>query len=328
MSKKMKKLNVTLNCQAVYNSGIMVPADMDIDVAIKYAKEHIDEIPRGTLDYVPSSDEIDEENCDFDDSDEENTPSKNDSQPEKCVLTKDMIREGIARGFVRFVVDPNMGQGTVCQIGEGWFYFGGMTAEEENPEVFLRWANLNEIVEDISSALQDFNCDEFRVEYLYYYYFLQEKLATHLNDSTRITFAINAFAKEVGKEKGATVFPDDFPHLRNNPGKALVAWKEGNVWQIETLLNNADRIRELMYPYFRKEHFRMISWPIDTIDCDEDTVEIRVWIQEPFFRHGKKVVENRKAEWYKMDNVADCCLTDFVFKGLEEAHIPFFVEEF
>ena len=62
----MKRLNVTVQCMAVYNSSIEVPDDMTIEEAIKYAKEHLNEIPCGELEYIPDSDELDEENCDFD----------------------------------------------------------------------------------------------------------------------------------------------------------------------------------------------------------------------------------------------------------------------
>lgn len=61
----MKRLNVTVFCKAVYNSSIEVPDNMTREEAIEYAKEHLDEIPCGELDYVSNSDELDEENCDF-----------------------------------------------------------------------------------------------------------------------------------------------------------------------------------------------------------------------------------------------------------------------
>ena len=62
----MKTLNVTILCQAYYNSSIEVPDDMTFDEAIKYAKEHIDDIPiNSPLEYVGYSDELDVENCDF-----------------------------------------------------------------------------------------------------------------------------------------------------------------------------------------------------------------------------------------------------------------------
>ena len=62
----MKRLNVTVQCMAVYNSSIEVPDDMTKEEAIKYANQHLDEIPCGELEYVSDSDELDEENCDFD----------------------------------------------------------------------------------------------------------------------------------------------------------------------------------------------------------------------------------------------------------------------
>ena len=61
----MKRLNVTVTCMAVYNSGIDVPDEMILEEAIEYAKEHINEIPIGELAWIPAPDEIDEENCHF-----------------------------------------------------------------------------------------------------------------------------------------------------------------------------------------------------------------------------------------------------------------------
>lgn len=63
---KTKRLNVTVNCMAVYNSAIDVPACLSLDEAIRYAREHIDEIPVGVPAYIFGSDQLDEENCDFD----------------------------------------------------------------------------------------------------------------------------------------------------------------------------------------------------------------------------------------------------------------------
>lgn len=63
----MRKLNVTIECLAMYNSSIMVPSELTFEEAIEYAKKHIAEIPLGTLEYVSESDNLDVENCDFDD---------------------------------------------------------------------------------------------------------------------------------------------------------------------------------------------------------------------------------------------------------------------
>jgi hypothetical protein len=64
----MKTLNVTVLCQAYYTSHIEVPDDMSFEEAIEYAKEHIGDLPiNSELEYVPCSDELDVENCDFED---------------------------------------------------------------------------------------------------------------------------------------------------------------------------------------------------------------------------------------------------------------------
>lgn len=62
----MKKLNVRVWCTCGYNSSIGVPDEMTLDEAIKYAKEHIGDIPLGELFYIPESDELIEEACEFD----------------------------------------------------------------------------------------------------------------------------------------------------------------------------------------------------------------------------------------------------------------------
>ena len=67
----MKKLNVTIQCMAVYNSSIEVPEEMTLEEAIEYAKNHLNEIPLEELEYVDDSDILDEDNCDFEEEDDE-----------------------------------------------------------------------------------------------------------------------------------------------------------------------------------------------------------------------------------------------------------------
>lgn len=62
---KKKTLNITAQCLAVYNSSIEVPFDMSLEEAVQYAKDHIDEVSIGELEYISDSDQIDEENCCF-----------------------------------------------------------------------------------------------------------------------------------------------------------------------------------------------------------------------------------------------------------------------
>jgi hypothetical protein len=94
------------------------------------------------------------------------------------MITYEMIKEGFKAGIVQFVTDPNMGSGTVCKIGQSWFYFGGFTAEEESPESYLRNVPIEDVLRDVFTALNGFkNYGEyFEDEYLYYEYVLEESL--------------------------------------------------------------------------------------------------------------------------------------------------------
>ncbi len=85
------------------------------------------------------------------------------------MITKQLIKNGIRAKLIQFVVDPNMESGTVCQIGDNWFYFGGLTAEELNPEEYLSCVPEDDIVSEIFDTLDDFRKDEeFKDEYEYY----------------------------------------------------------------------------------------------------------------------------------------------------------------
>lgn len=86
------------------------------------------------------------------------------------------IRRGIASGVVRFIVDPNLESGTVCAIGDYWFYFGGETAEHESPKEYLKHVPIEDVVGEIISVLNEFLLDEdtFGDEYKYYEAVLKE----------------------------------------------------------------------------------------------------------------------------------------------------------
>ena len=65
----MKRLNVTVTVSMVGDSSILVPDELNLDEAIEYAKNHLHAISLPeNLEYIESSDIIDEDNCDFDDS--------------------------------------------------------------------------------------------------------------------------------------------------------------------------------------------------------------------------------------------------------------------
>lgn len=85
------------------------------------------------------------------------------------MITKAMIRDGIKSGKVGFVVDPNMDHGTVCKIGDCWFYFGGLEAEQENPDDYTAHVPQEDIIDEIFDVLDEFHqLDDFVDEYNYY----------------------------------------------------------------------------------------------------------------------------------------------------------------
>lgn len=97
------------------------------------------------------------------------------------MITKSQIATGIKNGAVQFIIDPNMESGTVCKIGDNWFYFGGASTEEENPESYIKNVSLEDIINEVFCVLEEFRyCEDFLDEYYYYEAVLQEAV---LNNS-------------------------------------------------------------------------------------------------------------------------------------------------
>lgn len=65
----MKTLNVKVICKAVYSSEIKVPDELTLEEAIEYAKQHMDDINVGEMDWI-SDEEIYEDDCDFEEEEE------------------------------------------------------------------------------------------------------------------------------------------------------------------------------------------------------------------------------------------------------------------
>lgn len=94
------------------------------------------------------------------------------------MITKELIRKGVESKVIRFESDPDGidGLGTVCAIGEYWFYFGGLTAEELTPDEYQENVPMEEIIDEIFDALEEFRkFDDFKGEYEYYQCLLDEK---------------------------------------------------------------------------------------------------------------------------------------------------------
>ena len=83
-------------------------------------------------------------------------------------ISQEMVKKGFQSGIAQ------LESGTVCQIGESWFYFGGMTAEGMTPGEFRRDIPEEDIVQEVYEALNGLK-QESPDEYLYYYYILTEK---------------------------------------------------------------------------------------------------------------------------------------------------------
>lgn len=74
------------------------------------------------------------------------------------MITKEMVRDGIRNGSIRFVANPHTGRGTVCKIGESWAYFGGEPTESMKPEEYLRLFPEQIIVDNVFNVLRE--CSE------------------------------------------------------------------------------------------------------------------------------------------------------------------------
>ncbi len=112
------------------------------------------------------------------------------------MISATQIRNGIAAGVVHFIADPNSGSGTVCAIGDNWFYFGGEPATQESPEEYLAHVSIEHIVKDIVLVLDDFRRYEgmFDDEYKYYEAVLKEAEEAKKKD----TFALGQLAMTRG----------------------------------------------------------------------------------------------------------------------------------
>lgn len=84
------------------------------------------------------------------------------------MFTAKEIQKGIEKGLVQFVWCPD-DSCTVCKIGEYWFYFGGLTAEELMPEEWVVNVPIEDSAAEIADTLNDMAFhDEFIDECNYY----------------------------------------------------------------------------------------------------------------------------------------------------------------
>ena len=90
-------------------------------------------------------------------------------------MEKIIVKKMIEDGLMSKVIIPRLNEnGLVAEIGENWFYFGGIEFEFTDP----RDIPFSVLVEEIKEALDDFikHPDIFEDEYMYYYYYLCEHI--------------------------------------------------------------------------------------------------------------------------------------------------------
>lgn len=105
------------------------------------------------------------------------------------MITRKMIFDGYYKGLVKLIESPH-NDGIVCQIGDTWFYFGGLTAEEcKTVEEYKANVDTKIILDEIYSTLNDFkdSGEELKDEYLYYEYYLKEKGIKEMKDVKELT---------------------------------------------------------------------------------------------------------------------------------------------
>lgn len=92
------------------------------------------------------------------------------------MITKKMVEDAYRDDVIELILSPN-GDGVAAKIGDGWFYFGGMTAEEyDNVDLFRKEIPEKTILTDIYETLENFTeWEELCDEYGYYNAILEEK---------------------------------------------------------------------------------------------------------------------------------------------------------
>lgn len=101
------------------------------------------------------------------------------------MITKNLVAQGLMSDVIRLDIDPKMGSSIVARIGENWFYFGGMTAEEYNDvEQYREDIPFGTIVDEIYDVLHEFQTgghEEFLDEAAYYESVLSSKVPKSQN---------------------------------------------------------------------------------------------------------------------------------------------------
>lgn len=91
-------------------------------------------------------------------------------------ITKDVVREAYERGVIKLDVDPDFGTSTVARIGDDWFYFNDIPADDMKPEEYKNNVPEERIVTCIFNTLDEFNFEDAD-KYAYYEILLDDALS-------------------------------------------------------------------------------------------------------------------------------------------------------
>lgn len=134
------------------------------------------------------------------------------------MITKELLKQGLENKVIRLKIDPNMEHGTVAEIGNYWFYFGGRAAEELNPDEYRKTVTDEKMADVLYDALEELKEDVSETEYAYYEAVLREAPArqwmeircTHLDTETNF-WSVDARKTESDEEEGRVIaYIDDF----------------------------------------------------------------------------------------------------------------------
>lgn len=163
---KTKTLNVTCSCEATYNSSIEVPADMSLEDAIEYAKEHIDEIDIDTpLEYLGGSDSIDEDNCEFSESNCNDNEDNEIKHIVKPIATVDELIDAIeSNNDLEWYVSKYT---DYSNLKESYLEFTGSSPAGEDISFSIDFdasklpcEQIQEIIDDLGSYYECFDTEE------------------------------------------------------------------------------------------------------------------------------------------------------------------------
>lgn len=165
----------------------------------------------------------------------------------ETIITVNTIAKGLRSGLISLIKNPQQETGTVCQIGEYWFYFDGEIAEEYDPKEFQENVPFGDIVSKIYDVLMLFQKDsEFETEYGYYLAFLEEKGYTQQQNLVvtiqRIIQVPNGYYCILMQPSNTNTL---LYCIANNYILYSYAIQEGKEYRILTCVKNGDRLEQI-----------------------------------------------------------------------------------